>query len=146
MAFTRTPALQHGHVTADGVIHDNVSWSDVSTNVAIVDVSLITWHEFTLRSFTRSFAYDPQLALRYFPLRNREYGPYTFVWIKFAQATLNINIPTTPVPPNGYLVPPVQLLDSLLRRLVASTGEATVVIPQRIIFRWYVSAVRAYSE
>jgi len=77
---------------------------------------------------TRNFAYDPQLASRHFPQLNREYGPYTFLWPKSAKKTRVGADPSVPVLPDGLLVPPVQHLDSMLRRLFTTTEEATVVI------------------
>jgi len=48
-----------------------------------------------------------------------------------------------PVLPNGFLVRSVQLLDSVLRRLVTTTEEATVVIPLWTNTSWYATAIRA---
>jgi len=56
---------------------------------------------------TRNFAYDPRLALRHFPRLNRVYGPYTYVLLKSAQATLIGSDLSVPVFPNGFLVTPV---------------------------------------
>jgi len=71
MESTWIPTIQHFHVTSDGGIHANVSWTDLTTAAAIKDA----WLKLTLRSMTRNFAYDPKLALRHFPLLNRAYGP-----------------------------------------------------------------------
>jgi len=104
---TWIPTIQHVHVSGDGVIHANVSWTDLSTAAAFKEVVPVAWLKSTLPSMTRNFAYDPQLALRHFPRLNREYGPYTYVWPKSAQATLIGSDPSVPVLPNGFLVPPV---------------------------------------
>jgi len=95
---------------------------------------------------TRNFAYDHHLALRHLPRLSREYGPYTYVWPKTAQATLIGSDPSVPVLFNGFLVPPVQHLDSVLRRLVTTTEEATVAIPQWTNTSWYATAIRACLE
>jgi len=95
---------------------------------------------------TRNFAYDPQLALRLFPRLNRAYGPYNYVWPKSAQAALIEADHSVPVLPKGFLVPSVQHLDSILRRLVTFTEEATVFIPQWTSTSWYASAIRACFE
>jgi len=95
---------------------------------------------------TRNFADDRQLALRHVPWLNREYGPYTYVWPKHAQATLIGAIPSVQVLPNVFLVPPVQHLDSILLRLVTTTEEATVVIRQWANTSWYATAIRACFE
>jgi len=95
---------------------------------------------------TRDFAYDPQLALRHFPRLNRVYGPHSYVWPKSAQATLIGSDSSVPVLPNGFLVPPVQHLDSVFRRLVKTTEEATVIIPQWTNTSWYATATRACFE
>ena len=137
------PTIQHVHVTGDGVIHANVSWTYVSTAAAMKEVIPVSWLKSTLPSMTRSFAYNSQLALRHFPRLNREYGPYTCVWPKSAQATLMGSDPSMPVVPNGFLAPPVQHLNSVLRRLVTTTEEATVVIPQLTNTSWYATAIRA---
>jgi len=91
---------------------------------------------------TRNFAYDPQFALRQFPRLYRVYGLYTYLLPKSAQATLIGSDPCVPVLPNEFLIPPVQHLDSFLRRLVTTTEEATVVIPQWNT-SWYATAIRA---
>jgi len=95
---------------------------------------------------TPNFAYDPQRALRHFPRLSHEYGPYTYVWPKSTQATLIGTDPSVLVLPNGLLVPPVQHLDSILRRLVTTTKEATVVIPQWTNTSWHATAIRACFE
>jgi len=95
---------------------------------------------------TRNYACDPQLALRHFSLLSHEYGLYTYVWPKTAQSTLIGSDPSMPVPPNGFLVPPMQHLDSILRRMVTTTEEATVVIPQWTNTSWYATAIRACFE
>jgi len=95
---------------------------------------------------TCNSAYDPHFALRHFPRLNRSYGPYTYVWPKSAQATMIEANPSVPALPNGFLVPPVQHMDSILRRLVTSTEEATVVIPQWTNTSWYATARRACFE
>jgi len=143
---TWIPTIQHVHVTGDGVIHADVSWTDSSTAAAIKEVIPVAWLKSTLPSMTRNFAYDPRLALRHFPWLNRVYGPYTYVWPKSARATLIGSDPSVPVLPNGFLVPPVQHLDSVLRRLVTTTEEATVVIPQWTNTSWYATAIRACFE
>jgi len=51
-----------------------------------------------------------------------------------------------PVLPNGSLVPPVHHLESILRRLVTTTVEATVVIPQWTNTSWYATAIHACFE
>jgi len=79
---------------------------------------------------TRNFACDPQLALRHFPWLSHEYVPYTCVWPKSAQATLIGSHPSVPVLLNEFLLHTVQHLESILRCLVTTTEEATVVIPQ----------------
>jgi len=129
MDSTWIPTIQHVHVTGDGVIHADVSWTDSSTAAAITEVIPVAWLKSTLPSMTRNFAYDPQLSLRPFPRLNRVYGRYTYVCPKSAQATLIGSDPSVPVLPNGFLVPAVQHLDSVLRRLVTTTEEATVIIP-----------------
>jgi len=146
MDSTWIPTIQHVLVTGDGVIHANVSWTYSTTAAAIKEVLPVAWLKSTLPSMTRNFAYDPQLALRHVPLLNREYGPYTYVWPKSAQATLIGSDPSVPVLPNGFLVPPVQHLDSVLRRLVTTTEEATVVIPQWTNTSWYATAIRTCFE
>jgi len=138
--------IQNVHVTGDGVIHADVSWAASSTAAAIKEVFPAAWLKSTLPSMTRNFAYDPRLALRHFSRLNRVYGPYTYVWPKSAQATLIGSDPSVPVLPNGFLVPPVQHLDSFLRRLVTTTEEATVVIPQWTNTSWYATAIRACFE
>jgi len=130
----------------DGVIHADVSWTDSSTAAAITEVIPVAWPKSTLPSMTRNFAHDPRLALRHFPRLNRVYGPYTYVWPKSAQATLIGSDPSVPVLPNGFLVTPVQHLDSVLRRLVTTTEEATVVTPQWTNTSWYATAIRACFE
>jgi len=95
---------------------------------------------------TRNFAYDPQHALRHFPRLNREYGPYTYVWPKSAQSTLIGSDPSMPVLPNGFRVPPVEHLHSILRHPVTTTEEATVVIPQWTNTSLYDTAIRACFE
>jgi len=110
----QTPTIQHVHVTSDGDIHADVSWTESSTDVAIKEVIPVAWLKSTLPSMTRSFAYDPQLALRHFSRLNCVYGPYTYVWPKSAQAKLIGSDSPVPVLPNGFLVPPVQHSDSVL--------------------------------
>jgi len=143
---TWTPTIQHVHVTGDGVIHANVSWTGLSTDAAVREVTPVAWLKLSLPSMTRNFAYDPQLSLRHFPRLSHEYGPYTYVWPKSAQSTLIGSDPAVPVLPNGFFVPPVQHLDSILRRLVTTTEEATVVIPQWTNTSWYATAIRACFE
>jgi len=130
MNSTWISTIQLVHVIGDGVIHADVSWTGSSTAAAINEVLLVAWLKSTLSSITRNFAYDPQLALCHFHRLNRVHGPYTYMWPKSAQATLIGNDPSVPVLPNGFLVPPVQHSYSVLRRLVTTTAEATVVIPQ----------------
>jgi len=146
MDSTRIPTIQHVHVTGDGVIHADVSWTESSTDVALKEVIPVAWLKSTLPSMTRNFAYDPQVALRHFPRLNRGYGPYTYVSPKSAQTTLIGSDPSVPVLTNGFLVPPVQHLDSVLRRLVSTTEEATVVLPQWTNTSWYATAIRACFE
>jgi len=146
MDSTWIPTIQHVPVTGDGVIHADVSWTESSTAVAIKEVIPVAWLKSTLPSMTRNFAYDPQLALRHFPRLNRVYGPYTYVWPNSTQATLIGSDPSVQVLPNGFLVPPVQHLDSVHRRLVTTTEEATVVIPQCTNTSWYATAIRACFE
>jgi len=145
MDSTWIPTILHVHVTGDGVIHADVSWTDSSTAAAIQEVIPVAWLKSTLPSMTRNFACDPQLALRQFPRLNRFYGPYTYMLPKSAQATLIGSDPCVPVLPNEFLIPPVQHLDSFLRRLVTTTEEATVVIPQWNT-SWYATAIRACFE
>jgi len=146
MDSTWIPTIQLVHVTGDGVIHADVSWTESSTAVATKEVIPVAWLKSTLPSMTRNFAYDPQLGLRHFSRLNRVYGPYTYVWPKSAQATLIGSDPPVPVLPNGFLEPPAQHLDSVLRRLVTSTEEATVVIPQWTNTSWYATAIRVCFE
>jgi len=146
MDSTWIPTIQHDHVTGDGVIYANVWWTDLSTSTTIAEVLPVAWLKSTLPSMTHKFGYDPQLALRHFPRLNREYGPYTYVWPKSAQATLVGRDSSMPVLPNGFLVPPVQQLDSDLRRLVTTTEEATVVISLCTNTSWYAAAIRACFE
>ena len=47
---------------------------------------------------------------------------------------------------NGFLVPPVEHLDSILRCLVKLSAEATVVIPQWTNTSWFTTAIRACFE
>jgi len=100
----------------------------------------------TLPSMTRNFAHDPQPALRHFPRLNRAHGPYTYVWPESAQATLIESDPPFRALPNGFLAPPVQHLDSILRLLSTSTEEVTLVIPQWTNTSWYATALRACFE
>ena len=65
---------------------------------------------------TRNFSYDLQLAFCHFAGLNAEYGLYTYAWPKASQSTLIKSDPTESVHPNGFFVPPVQHLDSVLRR------------------------------
>ena len=66
MDSTWIPTIQHVHVTGDGVIHANVSWTELTTATAKKDVIPVAWLKLTLPAMTRNFAYDPQLALRHF--------------------------------------------------------------------------------
>jgi len=91
-----------------------------------------------------NFAYDRHFALRHVPRLNREYGPYTYLWPKTAQASLIGSDPSVPVLRNGFLVTLVQ--HAVLRRLVTTTEEATVVIPQWTNTSWYATAIRACFE
>jgi len=143
---TWTPTIRHVHVTADGIIHADVSWSGLHDTTAIKEGIPVTWLRSTLPSMTRNFAYDPQLAFRQFFRLNAEYGPYTYVWPKASQSTLIKSDPTESVHPNGFFVPPVQHLNSVLRRLVSTKEEATVVIPQWTNTSWYATAIRACFE
>jgi len=61
MDSTWIPTIHHVHVTGDGVIHANVSWTDLTTATAIKEVITVAWHKSTLPSMTRNFAYDPTL-------------------------------------------------------------------------------------
>jgi len=140
---TWTPTIQHVHVTGDGVVHATVSWTESTTATAVKEVIPVTWLQSTLPSMTRNFAYDPQLACRHFARLNAEYGPYTYVWPKSSQSTLTKPDPTESVHPNGFFVPLVQHLDSVLRSLVSTKEEATVVIPQWANTSWYATAIRA---
>jgi len=139
-----SPTIQH--VTGDGVIHASVSWTESTTATAVKEVIPVTWLKSTLPSMTRNFAYDPQLAFRHFARLNAEYGHYTYVWPKASQLTLIKPDPTESVHPNGFFVPPVQHLDSVLRRLVSTEEEATVVIPHWTNTSWYATAIRACVE
>ena len=58
---TWSPTIRHVHVTADGVIHADVSWSGLHDTTAINELINVTWLWCTLPSMTHSFAYDPQL-------------------------------------------------------------------------------------
>jgi len=140
------PTIQHIHVTGDGIIHADVSSTDSTTPAAIKEVLPVAWLKSTLLSMTRSYAYDPQLFFRHLPRLNRVYGPYTYAWPKSAQATLVGSDPSVPTLPKGFLVRPAQHLDSVFRRLVTTTEEATVVIPQWTNTSWYASAIRACFE
>jgi len=146
MDFTWISTIQHVHVTGDGLIHADVSWADSSTAAAIKGVISVAWLKVTLPSMTRSLAYDPKLAFRHLPRLNRINGPYTYVWPKSAQAILIWSDPSVPLLPNGFLVPAVQHLDSVLRRLVTTTEEETVVIPQCTNTSLYATAIRACME
>jgi len=146
MDSTWIPTIEHVHVTGDGVILADVSWTESSTAVAIKQVIPVAWLKSTLPSMTRNIAYDLQLALRHFARLNRVYGPYTYVWPKSAQAALIGSDPAVPVLRNRFLVPTVQHLDSVLRRLVTTTEEATVVIPQWTNTSRYATAIRARFE
>jgi len=143
---TWTPTIQHVHVTGDGDIHATVSWTESTTATAVKEIIPVTWPKSSLPSMTRNFAYDPQLAFRHFAGLNAEYGPYTYVWPKASQSTLIKADPTESVHPNGFFVPPVQHLDSVLRRLVSTKEEATVVIAQWTNTSWYATAIRACFE
>jgi len=90
---TMIPTIQHVHVTGDGVIHANISWTDLTTAAAIKEIIRVAWLKLTLPAMTRNFACYPQLALRHFSRLNRAYGPYTYVWPKSRQATLIEAIP-----------------------------------------------------
>jgi len=146
MDSTWIPTIQHVYVTGDGVINANVSWTDLITAAAIKEVIPVAWLKLTLPAMTHNFAYDSQLSLRNFSRLNRAYGSYTYVWPNSAQATLIEADPSVPALPNGFLVPPVQHLDSILCRLVTSTEEATVVIPQWTNTSWYATATLACFE
>jgi len=146
MDSTWIPTIQHVHVTGDGVIHANVSWTDLNTAAAIMEGLSFSWLKSTLPSMTRNFEYDSHLALRHFPRLNRQYCPYTYVWQNSAQATLIGRDSSMPVLPNGLLVPPPQHLDSIIRRLVTTTEEATMVVPQWTNTSWYATAIRACFE
>ena len=143
---TWTPTIRHVHVTADGIIHADVSWSDLHDTTAVKEVIAVTWLKSTLPSKTCNFAYDPQLAFWQFSRLNSEYGPYTYVWPKASQLTLIKYDPTESVHPKGIFVPPVQHLDSVLRRLVSTKEEATVLVPQWTNTSWYATAIRACFE
>ena len=77
---------------------------------------------------------------------NAEYGPYTYAWPKASQSTLIKSDRTESVHPDTFFVPPVQHFDSVLRRLVSTKEEATVVIPQWTNTSWYAIAIRACFE
>jgi len=124
------PTIQHVRDNGDGGVHANVSWTDLTTAAAIQEVVPVALYKLTLLALTRNFAYDPQLASRHFSRLNRAFGPYTYVRPKSAQATMIEADSSAPALPNGFLVPPVQHLDSIFRRLVNSTEMASVVIPQ----------------
>jgi len=143
---TWTLTIQHVHVTGDGVIHANVSWTESTIATAVKEVIPGTLRKSTLLSMTRNFAYDPQLAFRHFARLNAEYGPYTYVWPKASRSTLIKPDPTDSFHPNGSFVHPVQHLYSVLRRLVSTKEEATVVIPQWTNTSWYATAIRACFE
>jgi len=136
---TWTPTIQHVHVTGDGVIYANVFWTESTAATTVNEVIPVTLLKSTLPSMTRNFSYDPQLAFRHFARLNAEYGPYTYVWPRKPD-------PTESVHPNGFFVPPVQHLDSVLRRFVSTKEEATVVIPQWTNTSWYATAIRACFE
>jgi len=53
------PTIQHVHVTGDGFIHADVSWTDSTTAAAINELIHVAWLKSTLPSMTRNFAYDP---------------------------------------------------------------------------------------
>jgi len=95
---------------------------------------------------TRNFAYEAQLAFRNFARLYAEYDPYTYVWRKASQSTLIKPDPTQSVHPNRFFVPPIQHLDSVLRRLVSTKEEATVVTPQWTNTSWYATAIRPCFE
>ena len=97
------PTVQRFHVTGDGDIHANVSWTDLTTAAAIKEVISVAWPKLTLFTMTRNFAYHAQRALLSRPYR--AYCPYTYVWPKFARATLIKSDPSVPALPNGFLVP-----------------------------------------
>ena len=72
---TWSPSIEHVHVTGDGVIHANVFCTESTTATAVKEVIPVTWLQSTLRSMTRNFAYDPQLAFRHFARLNAELRP-----------------------------------------------------------------------
>jgi len=146
MDSTWIRTVQHVHATGDEVIHANVSRTYLSTAAAIKEVIPVARPQLTLPAMTHKFAHDPELALRHRARQNRTDGPYTYVWPNSAQATLIEADPSVPVLSNEFLVPPVQHLDSLLRRLVTSIEEATMIIPQWTNDSWYATAVRACFE
>ncbi|OSX72836.1 LOW QUALITY PROTEIN: hypothetical protein BU14_0401s0007 [Porphyra umbilicalis] len=118
------PTIQHVRDNGDGGVHANVSWTDLTTAAAIQEVVPVALHKLTLLALTRNFAYDPQLASRHFSRLNRAFGPYTYVRPKSAQATMIEADSSAPALPNGFLVPPVQHLDSIFRRLDALSVKA----------------------
>jgi len=137
MDHTWMPAIPRMHVTGDGATNANVSQTDLSTAAAIKEGIPVAWLKSILPSMTHNFTYDLQFALWHFLRHSHEYGQYKTVWRSSAQATLFGNDRSVPELPKGFLVPSVQHLDSILRRLVTTTEEATVVIPQRTNTSWY---------
>jgi len=127
---TWTPTIHHVYVTADGVIHANVSWEDFHSRTAIEELIPVAWLKCILPSMTRNFAYDPELALRQFARLSSEYGLYTFVRPKALHSTSSKNDSDTSDNLYGFLVPPVQHLDSVFRRMVAANEEEIKVISQ----------------
>jgi len=143
MDSTWIPTIKHFHVTGAGVIDANISWTDLTTATAIKEDIPVAWLKLNLPSMTHSFAYGSKLALQHFARFNSAYGPYTHVGHKSAKATLIEADPSVLVLLNGFLVRPVQHLDSILRRLVTFTEKVTVVIPQWTNTSWYATAIRA---
>jgi len=127
---TWTPTIHHVYVTADGVILSNLSWKNFHSRTAIEELISVAWLKSTLPSMTRNFAYDHELALRQFARLNSEYGLYTYVRPKALQSTSSKYDSDTSDNPCGFLVPPVQHLDSGFRGMVAANEEATIVISQ----------------
>jgi len=143
---TWTSTIQHVHVTADGIIHADVSWSDLLDTTTITEVLPVTWLKSTLPLLTRNFAYHPKRAFRQFSRLNCDFGPYTCVWPKTWQSALIKYDPSTSAHPNELLVSAVQHIESVLRRLVSTKKEATVVTLQWTNTSWNAIAISACFE
>jgi len=55
---TWIPTIQHVHVTNDGVIYANVSWTESTTATAVMEVTPVSWLKSALPSMTSNFAYN----------------------------------------------------------------------------------------